>query len=83
MVNNRTTFAKEVSQLIRDTYGESIKVFGTEIPPSVRAKEASAEGKSIYAHDPNGKVAEAYQNLTKEVLQLEKQRQKHRAGIGR
>ena len=54
-----------------------------EIPHSVRAKETSAEGKSIFAHDPNGKVAEGYKNLTKEVLKLEKQREKSRAGIGR
>ena len=46
-------------------------------------KETSAEGKSIYAHDPGGKVAEGYKNLTKEVLKLEKQREKSRAGIGR
>ena len=35
----------------RQTYGSKIKVFGTEIPHSVRAKEISAEGKSIFAHD--------------------------------
>ena len=40
-------------------------------------------GKSIFAHDPGGKVAEGYKNLTKEVLKLEKQREKSRAGIGR
>jgi len=83
MVNSRTNFAKEISTLLRDTYGSKIKVFGTEIPHSVRAKETSAEGKSIYAHDPGGKVAEAYQNLTKEVLKIEKQREKCKAGIGR
>ena len=32
---------------------------------------------------PGGKVAEGYANLTKEVLKLEKQREKSRAGIGR
>ena len=59
------------------------QVFGTEIPHSVRAKEISAEGKSIFAYDPGGKVAEGYRNLTKEVLKLEKQREKNRAGLGR
>ena len=68
---------------ILETYGSKIKVFGTEIPHSVRAKEISAEGKSIFAHDPNGKVAEGYKNLTQEVMKLEKQREKSRAGIGR
>ena len=58
-------------------------MFGSEIPHSVRAKEISAEGKSIYAHDPEGKVAAAYKNLTKEVLKIEKQREKCKAGIGR
>ena len=83
MVDSRTNFAKEISALLRETYGSKIKVFGTEIPHSVRAKEISAEGKSIFAHDPSGKVAEGYKNLTKEVLKLEKQREKNRAGLGR
>ena len=54
MVDWRTNFAKEISALLRETYGSKIKVFGSEIPHSVRAKEISAEGKSIYAHDPEG-----------------------------
>ena len=58
MVDSRTNFAKEISALLRETYGSKIKVVGTEIPHSVRAKEISAEGKSIFAHDPGGKVAE-------------------------
>ena len=80
MVDNRTNFSKEIAALLRETYGSKIKVFGTEIPHSVRAKEISAEGKSIFAHDPNGKVAEGYKNLTQEVIKLEKQREKSRAG---
>ena len=58
-------------------------MFEQGIPRSVRAAEISAEGKSIFAHDPNGKVAEGYKNLTQEVIKLEKQREKSRAGIGR
>ena len=83
MVDSRTNFAKDISGLLRDTYGSKIKVFGAEIPHSVRAKETSAEGKSIFAHDPGGKVATAYENLTKEVLKVEKQREKHKAGLSR
>ena len=77
MVDGRTNDAKDISQLIRDTYGGKIKVFGTEIPRSVRAAEISAEGKSIYAHDPKGKVAEAYKALTKEVMHDAEKRRKH------
>ena len=83
MVDNRTNFARETAVLLRDTYGAKIKVFSTEIPHSVRAKEISAKGKSIFAHDPNGKVAEAYQNLTQEVMQLEKKRTKVRTNVSR
>ncbi|MFT8889882.1 MAG: ParA family protein [Ethanoligenens sp.] len=79
MVDSRTTYAKEISALLRDTYGFKLKVFGTDIPHSVRAAEISAEGVSIYTHDPKGKVAEAYRELTKEVLKLEKQRQKYKS----
>ena len=35
---------------------------------SVRAAETSAEGKSIYLHDPRGKVAGSYEKLTEEVI---------------
>lgn len=83
MVDSRTNFAKEISTLLRDTYGSKIKVFNTEIPHSVRAKETSAEGKSIFAHDPGGKVAEAYRKLTQEVMKLEKQCEKHKTCLTR
>ena len=38
---------------------------GQTIPRSVRAAEISAVGKSIFQHDPKGKVAEAYKSLAK------------------
>ncbi len=77
MVDARTTYAKEISSLIRDTYGGRLKVYGTDIPRSVRAAEISAEGVSIFAHDPGGKVAEAYKTLTKEVIANAEKRHKH------
>jgi chromosome partitioning protein len=76
MVDSRTNYAREISTLLRDTYGKKLKVFSTDIPLSVRAAEISAEGKSIYVHDPKGKVAEAYHTLTKEVIIDGKQRAK-------
>ena len=77
MVDGRTNYGREISSLIRDTYGGHIKIFSSEIPRSVRAAEISAEGKSIFLHDPKGKVAEAYQNLTKEVMTNAEKRRKH------
>lgn len=81
MVDSRTNNSKEIVSLLRSTYGPKIKVFDTEIPRSVRAAEISAEGKSIFEHDPGGKVAAAYHALTKEVLHLEEQRQKHKSDL--
>ena len=81
MVDSRKNNSKEIASLLRSTYGPKIKVFDTEIPRSVRAAEISAEGKSIFEHDPGGKVAAAYHALTKEVLHLEEQRQKHKSDL--
>lgn len=68
MVDGRTNYAKEIMQLLTEGYGNQIRFFKNNIPLSVRAAEISAMGISIYNHDPNGKVAEAYRSLTKEVL---------------
>ena len=68
MTDSRTNYGKQIDTLIRQAYGSKIKVFDQTIPRSVRASETSAAGKSIFQHDPKGKVAEAYQSLAREVL---------------
>ena len=72
MVDSRTNNAKDIIETLRDTVGQNIRIFDTEIPHSVRAAECSLTGESISAHDKTGKVAAAYENLTKEVEQLER-----------
>ena len=76
MVDARTNDAKEISELIRNAYGGKIKVYDTEIPRSVRASEISKEGTSIFKHDPGGKVADAYRELTREVVKNAEKRRK-------
>lgn len=46
------------------------KVLAIDFDPqgSLRAAETSAEGVSIYKHDPKGRVAEAYKKLVEEVI---------------
>ena len=68
MVDIRTNYAKDIDVMIRENYGSKVKVFTNNIPSSVRAAEISAEGVSIFVHDPKGKVASAYLSLTEEVL---------------
>lgn len=76
MADNRTRFGRGLESLICQQYGKYPTVFNTVIPRSIRAVETAAEGKSIYLHDKNGKVAEAYANLTKEVMSDGKERQR-------
>ena len=68
MVDNRTNYARDITALLIETYGSKVRIFENSIPMSVRAAETSAEGVSIYQHDPKGRVAGAYQSLTEEVL---------------
>lgn len=68
MVDGRTNYARDISRLVVENYGSRVRIFENSIPISVRAAEISAEGISIYQHDPKGKAASAYQSLTREVL---------------
>jgi len=71
MVDTRTNFSKEIIGMIEKAYGKQICIFKEHIPHSIRAAETSAKGISIFAHDPNGKVAAAYDALSREVLSCE------------
>ena len=82
MVDNRTNNAKDIIESMRSNVGHNIKVFNTEIPHSVRAAECSLTGESIFSHDKSGKVAAAYEALTKEVEQIERAN-KNRSGPDR
>lgn len=68
MVDSRTNYARDISALLIENYGSKVRIFKNSIPLSVRAAEISAEGISIYQHDPKGKVADAYRALTEEVI---------------
>lgn len=80
MVMPRTNISKEITASVKSGYDQKIKVFESEIPHSIRAVEATAEGKSIFAYDKRGKVAAAYEQFGKEVADIgEKQRNQNRA----
>ena len=72
---NDTNFRKDIVESVRETYGKHLPIFQTVIPETVRLAEISTSNRSIYLHDPKGRAAEAYRNLTKEVMEIgEKQR---------
>ena len=80
MVMPRTNISKEIMATVKSAYGQRIKVFDAQIPHSIRAVEATAEGKSIFAYDKGGKVAAAYEQFGKEVAEIgEKQKNRNRA----
>ena len=80
MVMPRTKITQTVISAVKNAYGRNIKIFDTQIPFSIRAVEATAEGKSIFSYDKSGKIAAAYEQFGKEVADIgEKQRNKNRA----
>lgn len=68
MADMRTNYARDIVELLHNTYDGRLRIFGSIIPLSVRAAETSAEGRSIYLHDPAGKVSAAYAAFTREVM---------------
>lgn len=68
MMKPRTLLAKDIRDILYASYGDDISIFKDYIPVSIKAAEASAVGESIYRYAPNNPVAQAYMNVTKEVL---------------
>lgn len=67
-VDNRTNYAKEICELLKDTYGSRIRIFENMVPLLVKVAESSAEGVSIFKHAPYSKATKAYEALIGEVL---------------
>ena len=74
MVDNRTNNAKDITRSLQVSIGQHIRIMRTQIPFSVRAAECCLHGKSIFSYDKSGKVAAGYEGLTKEVIQLEREK---------
>ena len=72
MFDRRTKNARDITELLEENYGTMLNVFVNKIPLSVRAAETTAKGVSIFQYDPNGTVGQAYEALTKEVLEDER-----------
>ena len=56
----------EVVEEVRKFFGE--KVFNTIIPRLIRLVEAPSHGEPINEYEPEGRAAEAFNNLAKEVI---------------
>ncbi len=63
--DKRTRHARIIVDEVRRTFPG--KVIEAEVPYSVKAKDAVASGKSIFAYDPDSSVAVAYQGVAEEL----------------
>ena len=77
LVNSRTNVSKETIQDLKETYGKAIKLYSSHIPLAVKTTESTSRGESIFKYDKNSKVAVAYEEFAKEVLEDDRQRQKN------
>lgn len=68
LANDRTNNFKQISDIVKNTYGQSIHIFSNYIPRAVTAEEAPAAGVSIYQYDPTGTVSKAYNDFTCEFM---------------
>ncbi len=66
MKDSRTKMDREVEEFVREYFnGQNIY---TPIPYMVETRKASRSGVSVYSFAPVGKVAEAYRQLTNDVI---------------
>ena len=73
MLDSRTLHSREAIEILEENFGEL--VYKSRIRKTVRYAEAPVKGMSVLKYDPNGSAAEAYRELTKEVLDGAKSRE--------
>lgn len=74
MFDGRTRLSKDVSQQVRDFFGDV--AYQTVIPRSIRLSEAPSYGEPIEAFDPMSRGAIAYRHLGKEFVGRHKMRRR-------
>lgn len=63
----RSKLARQVNDMLVKLFDS--KLYNTVIPQNIKLNEAQANGKSIFDYAPESKGAEAYKNLTNEVIE--------------
>ena len=68
MYQRRTNLSKEIRELVKETYGDNIRIFEDYIPYSIKAAEQTLYGKSIIDINPKHPVAVSYTNIAREMI---------------
>ena len=66
-----TKSSKEVKKMLKEVCKEHINIFKTTIPKSIKVAEATIYRKTISEFMPLNKASQAYENLVKEILEIE------------
>ena len=66
MFDERINLSQQVRENLRDFFGD--KLYQTTIPRNVRLAEAPSHGEPAVTYDPRSRGAEAYRELTRELL---------------
>ena len=77
LVDKRTNLSRNVRDEIKENYGEIVKIYNSEIPKAINTARSTSTGKSIFEYDKNSPVANAYENLAREVLSNERTKVKN------
>lgn len=70
MADVRTNLYKEVNEILKGTYSQSIRIFETVIHHSTKVGEANLRQQSVLIYDENSKPAIAYKAFAKELTDL-------------
>jgi chromosome partitioning protein len=66
--NTHTVHAREVVERTRDELGNQIRIFNPPVDESVRFKEATGQGKTVFEIAPDIPGAQAYRAIAKEIV---------------
>jgi chromosome partitioning protein len=53
--------------MLGECFGESVKVYNSQIPSTVKVREANYTSQSVMTYDPKSRAAQAYMEFAKEV----------------
>lgn len=80
MCDMQTNAYKDSSAIVKGIYGSVVEIFKTPIPYATKTTEMPKHGVSVFSYDPGGKVAQAYDALSKEVIQHGREHNKAQDG---
>ncbi len=66
MFDPRTSLSQQVAENLRDFFGD--KLYRTTVPRNVRVAESPSHGLPVVLYDPRSRGAEAYFDLSRELL---------------